>query len=78
MHSQIEVISENGGFRPVGPLPRRFREQQHLTITLEAPPPAADWLADADPTIRLGAVRQALARPPAALAELIHAEREDR
>jgi predicted DNA-binding antitoxin AbrB/MazE fold protein len=35
MHEQIEVIYENGVFRPLTPLPTRIREHARLTVIIE-------------------------------------------
>ena len=78
MHERIEVVYENGVLRPLGPLPCALEERQHLTVTLEGPNEARDWLADADPTVSLEAVRQALTNIPGTLAQLVDAEREER
>jgi predicted DNA-binding antitoxin AbrB/MazE fold protein len=78
MHEQIEVVYENGVLRPLGPLPAHLQEHQHLTVTIEGPTGLADWLADADPTVSLDAVRQALGKTTSTLAQLVHAEREER
>ncbi len=78
MREQIEVIYENGVFRPLGALPGRLQEHQRLTVTLEVPNGADRWLAGADPTVSLDAVRQALAKVPGTLAQAVHAEREER
>jgi len=78
MREQIEVVYENGLFRPLRPLPGQFREHQRLTVTIEAPSGSDDWLADADPTVSLDAVRQALAKIPGTLAQAVHAAREER
>jgi predicted DNA-binding antitoxin AbrB/MazE fold protein len=78
MHAQIEAIYENGVLRPLEPLPGQIREHQHLRITIEAAEPAEDWLADADPTVSLEAVRQALAKAQGTLAQMVHDEREER
>jgi predicted DNA-binding antitoxin AbrB/MazE fold protein len=59
MREQIEVVYENGVLRPLGPLPGHLQERQRLTITIETPDEAPSWLADADPTVSLDAVRQA-------------------
>jgi HTH-type transcriptional regulator/antitoxin MqsA len=59
MHESIEVIYENGLLRPLVPLPSTIQEHQRLAITIEAIGPEGNWLADADPTITLDAVRQA-------------------
>jgi predicted DNA-binding antitoxin AbrB/MazE fold protein len=78
MREQIEVIYENGVLRPLVPLPGHLQEHQRLTVTIEGPNGAAPWLADADPTVSLDAVRQALGKATGTLAELVHAEREER
>jgi predicted DNA-binding antitoxin AbrB/MazE fold protein len=78
MGEQIEVIYENGVLRPLGPVPAHFREHQRLTVTIATAHPADPWLADADPTVSLEAVRQALSKVPGTLAQLVHAEREER
>jgi len=36
MHEQIEVVYENGVLRPLAPL-TALHEQQHLTVTIDAP-----------------------------------------
>jgi predicted DNA-binding antitoxin AbrB/MazE fold protein len=78
MREQIEVVYENGILRPLGTLSGQFREHQHLTVTVEEAQESTRWLADADPTVSLEAVRQALGKTPATIAQLIHAEREER
>ncbi len=78
MREQIEVVYESGVFRPLGRLPGQLREHQRLTVTLEAPDGAEDWLADADPAVSLEAVRQALAKIPGTLTQAVHTEREER
>jgi hypothetical protein len=78
MHQQIDVVYENGVLRPLGPLPYPLEEHQLLTITFEAPDGGDDWLADADPSISLDAVRRALAHIPGTLAQLVDEEREER
>jgi len=78
MHERIEVVYENGVLRPLLPLPYPLQEHQHLTVTIERSIRARDWLADADPTVSLEAVRQALANVPGTLAQLVDAEREER
>jgi predicted DNA-binding antitoxin AbrB/MazE fold protein len=78
MREQIEVIYENGVLRPIGDLPGQLHEHQHLTVTIENSNGPADWLADADPTVSLDSVRNALARMPGTLAQMVHAEREER
>lgn len=78
MHEPIEVIYENGMLRPLAPLPGQYHEHQHLTVTIEEADETAGWLADADPTVSLDAVRQALSKIPGPLSELVRAEREER
>jgi len=78
MREQIEVVYENGVFRPLGPLPGQLREQQHLTVTIEGITEINSWLADADPGASLEAVRQALAKIPGTLAQAVSVEREER
>jgi predicted DNA-binding antitoxin AbrB/MazE fold protein len=87
MHEQIEVVYENGVLRPLGPLPGRLREHQHLTVTLDTPDTPEGRLdaafvaaarRDADPAVSLEEVRQILAKVPGTLAEAVAAEREER
>jgi predicted DNA-binding antitoxin AbrB/MazE fold protein len=78
MQGQFEVVYENGVLRPLTPLPLPLQEHQHLTVTIETPNGASGWLADADATVSLESVRQALAKVPGTLAQWVHDEREDR
>jgi predicted DNA-binding antitoxin AbrB/MazE fold protein len=78
MPEQFDVVYENGVLRPLGPLPIELREHQRLTVTIGAPDSAAKWLGDADPTVSLESVRQALAKIPGALSQALNAEREER
>lgn len=78
MHEQVEVVYEKGVFRPLGPLPSRILEHQRLTVTIETTTATDPWRAAADPTVPLEAVRQALAKVPGTLAQLVHDERDDR
>jgi predicted DNA-binding antitoxin AbrB/MazE fold protein len=78
MHERIEVVYENGVLRPLEPLPGHVQEHQHLTVTIEGPDGADRWLADADPTVSLDAVRQALSKIPGTLAQMVQAERKER
>jgi predicted DNA-binding antitoxin AbrB/MazE fold protein len=78
MREQVEVIFENGVLRPLGSLPGQLREHQRLVVTIESADSADDWLADADPGVGLDAVRQALAKVPGTLAEIVAAERTER
>ena len=77
MREQIEVVYENGILRPLGVLSEQFQEHQHLTVTVEDAHESR-WLADADPTVSLEAVRRALGKTPGTIAQLIHAERDER
>ena len=76
MREQIEVVYKNGVLRPVGVLSGQFQEHQHLTVTVEDADKSR-WLADADPTVSLEAVRRALGKTPGTIAQLIHAERDE-
>lgn len=78
MRKWIEVIYENGVFRPVAALPGQFREQQHYTLTIEGAEGIDDWLNDADPSVSLDAVRHALAKVSITLAQALDAERAER
>ena len=78
MREQIEVIYENGVLRPVGPFLGQAQEHQHFLVTIEGPVEANTWLTGADPTVSLEAVRQVLSQVPGTLAQLVHAEREER
>jgi predicted DNA-binding antitoxin AbrB/MazE fold protein len=78
MREQIEVIYENGVLRPLGPLPGHLEEHQRLTVMIEGPNGARGWLADADPTVSLDTVRQALGKIPGTLAQAVHLGREER
>jgi predicted DNA-binding antitoxin AbrB/MazE fold protein len=78
MREQIEVIYENGVFRPLGIVPKRIQEHQELTVTIEGHTQPERWLADADPTVSLETVRLALSKVPGSLAQLVCAERDER
>lgn len=78
MREQIEVVYENGVLRPLEPLPGQLHEHQRLTVTIEDTNGANKWLADADPTVSLETVRQALAKVPGTLAQAVYAERDER
>jgi hypothetical protein len=78
MREQIEVVYANGILRPLETLAGLLQEHQHLTVTVEDADESARWLADADPRASLEAVRQALGKSPATIAQLVHAEREER
>ena len=78
MREQIEVVYENGVLRPLGALLSQFQEHQRLTVTVEDVDGNTDWLADADPTVSLEAVRRALGKTANTMAQLVDAEREAR
>jgi len=78
MHEQVEVVHENGVFRPLGPIPGQIHENQHFTVTIESTNKTKNWLADADPTVTLETVRAAMAKIPGTLAQAVYAEREER
>ncbi len=78
MREQIEVVYENGVLRPLGVLPGHFHEHQYLTVIVEDAGESVPWLADADATVSLDAVRRALAKTPGTIAQLVHAERVER
>jgi predicted DNA-binding antitoxin AbrB/MazE fold protein len=82
MRKSVEVIYENGVFRPLEPV--ELSEHQRMRVTLEE---EADWLdtayiewcaREADDRITLEAVRQALAKIPGSLTADFIAERDDR
>jgi predicted DNA-binding antitoxin AbrB/MazE fold protein len=78
MNEQFDVVYENGVLRPLAPIPHKYQEHQRLTVTVEDSAAEKSWIADADPTVSLEAVRQALGKSPATLAQLIRAERDAR
>ena len=78
MYEQSEVVYKNGVLRRLGPLPGHLREHQRLTVAIAGPNGNDDWLADADPTVSLEAVRRALSKVSGTLAGWVHAEREER
>ena len=82
MRKSVEVIYENGVFRPLEPV--ELSEHQRMRVTLEE---EADWLDTAymawcaretDDRVTLDAVRQALAKIPGSLTADFIAERNDR
>jgi hypothetical protein len=78
MREKIVVIDENGVLRPIGGLPGQIHEHQQLTVTIEDSTGQAGRIADADPTVSLESVRNALARIPGTLAQMNHAQRDER
>ena len=78
MREQIEVVYENGVFRPIEALGGHFQEHQRLTVTVDDVADTTDWLTDADPTVSLEAVRRALGKTANTMAQLVDAERQER
>jgi predicted DNA-binding antitoxin AbrB/MazE fold protein len=78
MSKQIEVVYEKGVLRPLDPLAVDIPEHQKLIVTIVSITDPEDWLADADPSASLEAVRAALSKAPATMAQMVHAEREER
>lgn len=87
MSKRIEVVFENGVLRPLEPL--MLRDNQHVSIVLhnDAPSTAAeDWLdtecmrlcdAEADETMTLDTVRQALSKIQGSMTPDFIAERHE-
>ena len=86
MSKKLEAVYENGVLRPLEPLD--LPEHQRITVILcETLITEEDWLdveclqlcaAEADESISLEAVRQALAKIPGSLTANFIAEREER
>src|SRR5260370_4271934 len=80
------AVYENGAFRPLVPV--SCREQERVLLTVESIVPAEDNLLDheflaycetqADDSVSLEAVRQALAKIPGSLTDDIRSERDER
>ena len=85
MTRTVPAVYENGAFRPLEPV--SCREQARVLLTVENAATAEEDLLDqeflaycetqADDTVSLGAVRQALAKLPASLADDIRGERDE-
>ena len=85
MTRSVPAVYENGAFRPLEPVPCREHEQVFLTI--ESSKAAEEGLLDeefladcesqADDTVSLEEVRQALAKIPGSLNDDIRAERDE-
>jgi predicted DNA-binding antitoxin AbrB/MazE fold protein len=82
MAKQLEVIYENGVFRPLQPVSLRERQRGTVTIAEEE-----DWLdtdymdacaEQANDDVSLERVREILAKIPGSLAAVIRDEREGR
>ena len=78
MHQKIEVVYENGVFRPVGPLPEPLRDRQRLIVTVEAPGLTGRPDAIGPAAATLEEVRAILAKSSRPLAEVVGAERDER
>lgn len=86
MTTLVPAIYENGAFRPLGPVSCQEKDRVLLTVEIQAA--AGDELVDteflaycntqADDSVTLLAVRQALAQIPGSLADDIRAERDER
>jgi predicted DNA-binding antitoxin AbrB/MazE fold protein len=88
MSQRLEAVYEKGVFRPLQPV--NLRENQRITLTLGDGgngSPEGEWLdveylracaPEADDSISLEAVRQALAKIPGSLTADFLAEREER
>jgi predicted DNA-binding antitoxin AbrB/MazE fold protein len=88
MSKKLEALYENGVLRPLEPLD--LREHQRVTVVVSEEPvtsPEEEWwdvecwqqcATEADESIRLEAVREALSKIPGSLTADFIAEREDR
>jgi len=86
MTQKFQAVYENGGFRPLEPV--SCKEQQRVVLTVESVEAAEENLLDheflaycetqADDTISLESVRQALSKIPGSLVDDIRAERDER
>jgi predicted DNA-binding antitoxin AbrB/MazE fold protein len=85
MSRTIQAIFTNGAFRPLEPI--QCREQERVVITVENADTAEESLLDhdflkycetqADDSVSLEDVRQALAKIPGSLANDIRGERDE-
>ena len=86
MATTVPAVYENGAFRPLEPV--SCSEHEHVLLTVESAATAEDKLIDhafladcetqADDSVSLETVRQALAKIPGSLADDIRAERDER
>jgi predicted DNA-binding antitoxin AbrB/MazE fold protein len=86
MMKTVQAVYENGVFRPLEQV--SCQEQERVLLTVENAAAAKEQLLDqeflaycetqADDTVSLEAVRQALAAIPGSLTEDIRAERDER
>jgi predicted DNA-binding antitoxin AbrB/MazE fold protein len=89
MTQSVKAVYANGVLRPLEPVNLPENEQVTLTITNDAQPPFTeneDWLdrefmayieKEADDSITLEAVRDALSTIPGALSDDVRAERDE-
>jgi predicted DNA-binding antitoxin AbrB/MazE fold protein len=85
MSETLQAVYENGGFRPLEPV--SCREQQRVVLTVQSLEAVEESLLDhefleycetqADDTVSLESVRQALAKIPGTLVDSIRAERDE-
>jgi len=85
MTRTIQAIYEKGAFHPLEPV--NCRERERVSLTVESPAPEEEAVLDdeflaycesqADSSISLEAVRQALAKIPGSLVDDIRAERDE-
>jgi predicted DNA-binding antitoxin AbrB/MazE fold protein len=86
MTRTVQAVYENGAFRPLEPVSCQEQERVLLTVadaaTAEDPLLDQEFLAycetQADDSVTLEAVRQALAAIPGSLTDDIRAERDER
>jgi len=86
MTRTLQAVYENGAFRPLEPV--CCRELERVILTIESADLAEETLVDhefltycesqADDTVSLETVRQALAKIPGSLVDDIRAERDER
>lgn len=85
MTRKVPAVYENGAFRPLVPV--SCHEQERFLLIVESAAAAEETLLDreflaycetqADDTVSLEAVRQALAKIPGSLTDAIRAERDE-
>jgi predicted DNA-binding antitoxin AbrB/MazE fold protein len=85
MTRTLQAVYENGAFRPLEPV--ACQEHERVLLTVESLAAAEEALVDeeflaycatqADDTVSLEAVRQALAKIPGSLTDDIRAERDE-
>jgi len=85
MSRTLQAVYENGAFRPLEPV--SCREQERVLLTVESAEDALESLIDheflaycetqADDSVSLEAVREALSKIPGSLVDDIRAERDE-